>query len=159
MANTEQILAFLALISTLGFIAGIIFLQVYLSKQNSKWPGLILPIFIFCSGLLSVTGFIIRHNANNVSSVTMRNETAIIELEGIVGDREAMETYYRQSAGTVTLHLFDEGGIMVDNIFLIVLLFTSIINIPTAFLLIIYAICRSKRKKLLALNKMNLQDL
>ena len=34
------------------FIAGIILLQIFLSKRESKWPGLVLPIIAFLFGLL-----------------------------------------------------------------------------------------------------------
>ena len=34
------------------FIAGVIVLQVFLSKKESKWPGLVLPIIAFLFGLL-----------------------------------------------------------------------------------------------------------
>ena len=34
------------------FIAGVILLQIYLSKSESKWPGLVIPIISFLFGLL-----------------------------------------------------------------------------------------------------------
>lgn len=34
------------------FIAGVIVLQVFLSKRESKWPGLVLPIISFLFSLL-----------------------------------------------------------------------------------------------------------
>lgn len=34
------------------FIAGVIVLQVFLSKRESKWPGLVLPLIAFLFGLL-----------------------------------------------------------------------------------------------------------
>lgn len=34
------------------FIAGVIVLQVFLSKRENKWPGLVLPIIAFLFGLL-----------------------------------------------------------------------------------------------------------
>lgn len=36
----------------LALLAGVIWLQVFLSKSQSKWPGLILPIISFLFGLL-----------------------------------------------------------------------------------------------------------
>jgi len=36
----------------LAFLAGIVFLQIFLSKRESKWPGLILPIISFIVALL-----------------------------------------------------------------------------------------------------------
>lgn len=34
------------------FIAGVIVLQIFLSKRESKWPGLVLPLIAFLFGLL-----------------------------------------------------------------------------------------------------------
>ena len=36
----------------IAFIAIVILLQIYLSKRESKWPGLVLPIMAFLFGLL-----------------------------------------------------------------------------------------------------------
>lgn len=47
MANT-----FILLLILLAFLAGIIWLQVFLSKKESKWPGLVMPIISFLFGLL-----------------------------------------------------------------------------------------------------------
>lgn len=33
-------------------LAGIVFLQIFLSKREDKWPGLVLPIMAFLFGLL-----------------------------------------------------------------------------------------------------------
>lgn len=40
------------LIVALLLLAGIILLQIFLSKRESKWPGLVLPIIAFLFGLL-----------------------------------------------------------------------------------------------------------
>ena len=40
------------LIFTLALPVGVILLQIYLSRRESKWPGLILPIITFLFGLL-----------------------------------------------------------------------------------------------------------
>ena len=57
----------IVLIFTLALLAGVILLQIYLSKRESKWPGLVLPILSFVISFLyplnmaipSVGGFII----------------------------------------------------------------------------------------------------
>jgi len=38
--------------SGLVFIVGVVLLQIFLSKTESKWPGLALPIIAFLSSLL-----------------------------------------------------------------------------------------------------------
>lgn len=40
------------LIMTLAILAGVIILQIYLSKRESKWPGLVFPIISFLFSLL-----------------------------------------------------------------------------------------------------------
>ena len=40
------------LIVALAFLAGVVLLQVYLSRREGKWPGLALPILAFLFGLL-----------------------------------------------------------------------------------------------------------
>lgn len=50
-----------ASISIFGLIVLLVgagFLQVFLSKRESKWPGLVLPIITFCYSLLAVLGMI-----------------------------------------------------------------------------------------------------
>ena len=42
----------IVLIFSLVLFAGVILLQIYLSKRESKWPGLVLPIIAFIFGLL-----------------------------------------------------------------------------------------------------------
>lgn len=41
-----------ALIFTCALLAGVILLQIYLSRRESKWPGLVLPVITFLVGLL-----------------------------------------------------------------------------------------------------------
>ena len=40
------------LILTVLVIAGIVCLQIFLSKRESRWPGLVLPVLAFLFGLL-----------------------------------------------------------------------------------------------------------
>lgn len=40
------------LIVTLALLTGVIILQIYLSKRESKWPGLVFPIISFLFSLL-----------------------------------------------------------------------------------------------------------
>ncbi|RCX16347.1 hypothetical protein DFR58_11192 [Anaerobacterium chartisolvens] len=49
---------FIVLIFLLFIIGGGICLQVFLSRKNNKWLGLMLPIISFCFSLVIVLGFI-----------------------------------------------------------------------------------------------------
>jgi len=52
------------MIFSIAFLAGLVFLQIYLSKQKSKWFGLILPVILFLFALLGGVGnVLIQDNA------------------------------------------------------------------------------------------------
>ncbi len=53
MINIPLNLIFMALLVI--SLAGLIVLQVYLSKRASRWPGLLLPILSFCYPLIFIT--------------------------------------------------------------------------------------------------------
>ena len=44
--------AAIVLFFTLALFVGVVLLQIYLSKRESRWPGLVLPIIAFLWGLL-----------------------------------------------------------------------------------------------------------
>lgn len=46
-------------IEGLLFIVGVIVLQVFLSKRESKWPGLVLPIIAFFFSLLCLLNIVV----------------------------------------------------------------------------------------------------
>ena len=46
----KNVLVFLLIF--LLFVAGMIMLQIFLSKKENKWPGLVMPIIAFLFGLL-----------------------------------------------------------------------------------------------------------
>ena len=46
-------------IFSIAFVAGLVFLQIYLSKQKSKWIGLIIPIICFIFALIGGLGNVI----------------------------------------------------------------------------------------------------
>jgi len=89
--------------------AGLIVLQIFLAKKESKWAGLILPIIFFI-----------------VSLIFVLNVALINEISTVI--------------------------VTIVSAFLLG-------NIPTAVFLVIYAVCRGKRNKQRALDKMSVQDL
>lgn len=46
----QRVVIFLTI--ALALLVGVILLQIYLSKKENKWPGLVLPIITFLFGLL-----------------------------------------------------------------------------------------------------------
>lgn len=93
----------------LVLLAGGILLQVFLSRRESRWPGLVLPGICVLFSLIAVL---------SVAAIGSPAETGAALL--------------------MTLILY---------------------NIPTLVLLAVYAACRSGRKKMGEIEKMNISDL
>lgn len=62
----------------IGVFAGVVWLQVFLSKMESRWPGLVLPIIsVVVSSLLVLTNFL---NVDNMSGLELFGMLAITLL-------------------------------------------------------------------------------
>ena len=57
------------LILAVLLLAGIVCLQIFLSKRESKWPGLVLPILAFLLGLLYPLNMIAPSEGTTVSFI------------------------------------------------------------------------------------------
>lgn len=121
-------------------LAGVILLEVWLSRRKSRWPGLILPVLSFLLSLLIVVG----------NFAFLPQSSTVIGTQ--VVDEATGETVY-QAQQVQGEHDWTVG----DTVQLGVVLLVS--NIPTIVLLGAYYVGREKlrREKLLA--KMNIQDL
>ncbi len=115
----------------------IVWLQIRLSKAESKWPGLILPFLFFCLSVVAVLGL--------AGFVYNTHEQSF--ADSVVG----------QVGGSIHHSVLAPSSIK-DLLFqsAVIFLFT---NLPTLLLLGIYAAVRDKRKKQSALEKMRIQDL
>jgi ABC-type nickel/cobalt efflux system permease component RcnA len=123
-------IAFLAFL--LGVCAGIIVLQIYLSKKENKWAGLILPSVSLGITLMALLGVLMF----SVATETMTH----------VEDGEIIEQ--------TTTVVSSTPEIIAAAVYLFLLF-----SIPTAILLAIYIIYRGKRSRQRALDKMSVQDL
>lgn len=112
--------------------AGGIVLQIFLSKKESKWAGLILPIISFSISLMVLLGVVVFSAVTGTTTLTENGE--IVEQ-------------------TVT-QIGDMSTIIASSVYIFMLY-----NIPTAILLVIYAACRGKHKRQRDLEKMSVQDL
>lgn len=113
---------------------GIILFQIFLSKRDGKWFGLILPIISFVISLILVVSIIAYTNIGITSHS--------ISEEGIIIMHEIEDTK----------PTFDMAVEQVVITFLLS-------NIPTVVLIVIYAACREKRKRVLEIEKMQIQDI
>ncbi len=122
--------------------AGIILLQIFLSRKENKWLGLILPLVALCAAifLTFVTPFYVTSSEQTV--IVGHTET---------GGEEVIENI---TTSVPDLPVPDIGSRVLTGIFLFLQY-----NIPTAILLLIYAACRAKGKRDAELAKMNVQDL
>jgi hypothetical protein len=110
--------------------AGVIVPQVFLSRKESKWPGLILPIISFGISLVAVGGLTFFPTAG-----------ATLTENGEVIEQVTTQTAEISSVAMTVITTF------------------LLCNISTAVLLIIYAACRGTRKRRRELEKMSVQDL
>ncbi len=124
----------------LVILVGGIFLQIFLSKRQNKWYGLILPLICFMFSLIAVLG-----------SSTFTTVTGEAGLQQLAPDGTVIHE-------TVEVQNIAENSTVAATIVQMVVIF-ALYNIPTAILLVIYFACREKIKKHSALDKMNIQDL
>lgn len=129
-------------IAFLGFmlllLAGTVWLQIFLSRNERKWPGLILPIICLCFSLLPVFS-IPAYNTVTITEQTISESGEIIKH--ITKEKPKMTASEAASVLVTSLVVF------------------VIFNIPTVIYVGIYGACREKRKKSQELEKMNIQDL
>lgn len=129
-------MSIIALLIVLFMILGIaVTLQIYLSKRENKWLGLILPVICIIFSIVTVIGFVAFNNVATTIDENGGAATQIVE----VGKEETLAKTSSMVLGT--------GMILL------------IYNVPTLIFFIIYFVCREKYKKKLQLEKMNIQDL
>lgn len=127
----------LAIVIFIALIGGFIWLQIYLSKKDNKWLGLILPILSFCLSLIVALGAT-GYRLNTETKIQTIDENGEVISESILDETQ------------------DED--MESNIVGIIYIFV-VCNIPTIVLLVIYFAFREKKRQQLALEKMSVQDL
>ena len=120
-------------------LAGIIALDVWLSRRKSRWPGLIMPIISFALSLLLVFGFV----AFSAVSATSELQVTDAETGEIIHQEQRVEEV--------------SGWTLGDTVQLGILLLVG--NIPTFVLLGTYYIGREKLRRDKLLEKMHIQDL
>ncbi len=126
----------IALLVFLLFAGGIVWLQIFLSKKNNKWFGLILPFICLMFSLLIVL---------NISTYSSIQTTVTETVDGVVISEE-------------TKQIESEKPGMLTILGTIIPVFI-ISNIPTIILLAIYYASREKLRIRNQLDKMNIQDL
>ena len=121
--------------------AGIIVLQIYLSKRENRWLGLILPVISLCISLTAVFGIV------SFGTLTMSSTTSQTADGGEFVMQQTPEEIFTQQPLNLSSVIFTMA----------VTFFTC--NIPTIVLLGIYLACQEKRRRRKFLEKMSVQDL
>ena len=141
------ILIFFFILAVTFFLS---FLQIFLSRKKSKWPGLILPAIFIILSLILVTYFLRQEHhypstSNTVTHFEYDNEGNIKE------EFKKIDDSYHGTSWT------ESPSIVVSGIGMITILITT--NIPTVIFLLIYGISREKMRAKLEMQKMAIQDL
>jgi len=122
----------IAIIVFLLILTGSIWLQIFLSKKNNKWLGLIIPLICFLFSIMTVLS-LSMYTVNSVSET----------IDGVVVTHQTSQS---------------DKPSMISMIATVLPVFL-ISNIPTLLFLAIYFACREKLKLRNEMDKMNIQDL
>jgi len=129
-------LMLLTILILLAVAVGAIFLQIYLSRKESKWLGLILPIITFSLSLIVVMSMVAFIQPATLTETTFVNGELVTNVISAEPNRE------------------DLSGAIATVIYTFIF-----INIPTIVLLIIYKTVRAKQNRNRDVEKMSIQDL
>lgn len=124
----------ISLVVLLIFVAGIILLQIFLSKRKGKWFGLVLPAISFLVSLVIVLS-IVAYSSIGITSHSVSQD------------------------GTIVAHDLQDTRSDFSSVAVQVVVTFLVANIPTVTLLTIYSACREKGKRSLEIEKMQIQDL
>jgi len=160
----------LVMLLFLGIVGGVITMlvlgQVYLSKKESPWLGLILPIISFSLSMLIILAIVLFAVAPSEVGPTQIHSGRIYlfdeDFQNFPPERhERFEEEGILAPQTEVSHLVDYGtiGAQPARVSLVIGVVFVVFNIPTGILLIIYFSCRGKRRKQRALDIMSVQDL
>jgi len=125
------------IIVMLLFLAGSIWLQIFLSKKKNKWLGLIIPLICFMFSIMTVlslamyTNTVITSVADTIDGAKLTDKTTILQSE---------------KSGMLSMLATAVPVFLISNI-------------PTIIFLAIYFAYREKLKLRTELDKMNIQDL
>ncbi len=126
----------------IALLGGTIALQIFLSRRQSRWPGLVLPLICVLVSVFAVLG--------------MARYTTISSGEVYyLADGKVVESYTHKDVQSKSA-LTPMGG---TETFTAVIVPFLLLNIPTLVLLAIYFACREKRRRQDGVQRMRAQDL
>lgn len=140
--TTIAVRTLIALLALIAVFAGTIVLQVYLSRRESRWPGLVLPILSFILALTAALALMLLTAGPGTLTVTEYGP------DGTVINTQTTEVEPEPGPGRSVGETLIGGGIA----FLVA-------NIPTVIYTAIYCGEREKFRRREQMKKMNIQDL
>lgn len=171
MSSLLFFIAIIFIILIIAFCVAMVILQIYLSRKESKIPGLILPIITLGFSLISIFGIAMYSvvQTNDMSARLISVESYYLqEIDNIHARAEQaqspeeierlndMQIIFIERVDSISdVQIETNWGAFIARLAVIF----TLQNIPTIILLAIYFACRSKRKQQHALNLMSIQDL
>ena len=140
--TTIAVRSLIALLALIAVFAGTIVLQVYLSRRESRWPGLVLPILSFILALMAALALML--------STTAGSGTLTVEEYRPDGTVTTQTTEVEPDPG---MGRSDGEALIGAGIGFLVC------NIPTVIYTAIYCGEREKYRRREQMKKMNIQDL
>lgn len=175
MAGITVLIFLFLIIGVPLFIVGPIILQIFLSKRENKFLGLIIPIVQFVFSLVIVLIFSVNAVAfvsyesddnTSVSYSEVYDDTIDSEYDDVTISESLDDEYdeydeYDDADADETLDYGDAqaGSSTQISVLPSVIVLFLLTNIPTAISLIIYFVNRKGRPKKKQLDKLNIQDL
>ena len=157
------------------FIVGPIILQIFLSKRENKFVGLIIPIIQFVLSLVIVLSFSVNaavftnyvsEENTSISYSEVYDDTIDSEYDDVTISESLDDEYdeydeYDDADVDETLDYGDDevGSSTVFPVLPSIIILFILTNIPTTISLIIYFVNRKGKPKKKQLDKINIQDL
>lgn len=77
------------------FMAGVVFLEIFLARRTSKWPGLLLPIISFLYSLVGVFG-LVGYIGGNASDLVVHALLVFLQMNIPTAILLVIYFYYRE---------------------------------------------------------------
>ena len=150
----------IALFISIIVIGGVCLFQIVLSKTESKFPGLILPIISFGFSLIMLVGVISFYSYETTSYTTESSEIESSEAFIEESEEEDSEEIVEMEEGVSIFESEEEAeSAVAGNPLLTSILLFVLFNIPTVILILIYIATRKRVDKNRQIDQTRIQDL
>ncbi|MEG0692976.1 MAG: hypothetical protein RR444_07825 [Oscillospiraceae bacterium] len=127
-----SIMTIILLLVLSAVFIGIVVLQIFLSKKQSRWLGLIIPIIFFSYSVMTVVSTVAYTTVTEKSSISTDNGV-VIEEHITLGETKPVSDILSILVGATSIF--------------------AVYNIPTLIFLAIYFSCKKRYKRAVSLRK------